>query len=456
MENKKELTKDMTKGQPVKLLLFFALPLMLGSLFQQLYTMVDTIIVGQGVGINALASLGAADWLNWMFVGLVTGLTQGFSIIFAQYYGAGDVKRLKAAIGNSIVLTAISALIFTVAGELTITPVLILLDTPSDIFAGAEQYLRVMLGGVTVSLMYNLEAALLRALGDSKTPLMAMITAAATNVVLDLLFVLVFKWGIIGAASATIIAQAVSFVYCLNAIRKISIVKIGKKDISVHAQMSKKLLVVGIPIVFQNTVISVGGMILQSVINSYGFLFVAGFTAANKMYGLLETAATSFGFAITTYTAQNLGAGDFKRIKKGMRSAVIMALLTSVVVSVIMLIFGKPILRLFISSETGQVDEVLAIAYHYLSIMSYFLAVLYALHSYRSALQGLGNTVIPMISGIAEFVMRTAAALILPRLIGQEGVFYAEILAWTAAAILLVTAYYININILHKKFSNSY
>ena len=456
MENKKELTKDMTKGQPVKLLLFFALPLMLGSLFQQLYTMVDTIIVGQGVGINALASLGAADWLNWMFVGFVTGLTQGFSIIFAQFYGAGDIKRLKAAIGNSVMLTAISAVIFTVAGELAITPILRLLDTPKDIFAGAEQYLRVMLGGVAVSLMYNLEAALLRALGDSKTPLMAMVTAAIVNVLLDLLFVLAFKWGIIGAAAATIIAQGVSFIYCFNAIRKIDIVKIEKKDISLHAHMSKKLLIVGVPIVFQNTVISVGGMILQSVINSYGFLFVAGFTAANKMYGLLETAATSFGFAITTYTAQNLGAGDFNRIIKGMRSAVIMALLTSVVVSVIMLIFGKPILRLFISSETGQVDEVLAIAYHYLSIMSYFLAVLYALHSYRSALQGLGNTVIPMISGIAEFVMRTAAALILPRLIGQEGVFYAEILAWTAAAILLVTAYYININILHKKFSNSY
>ena len=456
MENKKELTKDMTKGQPVKLLLFFALPLMLGSLFQQLYTMVDTIIVGQGVGINALASLGAADWLNWMFVGFVTGLTQGFSIIFAQLYGAGDIKRLKKAIGNSIMLTAISALVFTTAGELTITPILRLLDTPTDILAGAEQYLRVMLGGVTVSLMYNLEAALLRALGDSKTPLMAMVTAAIVNVLLDLLFVLVFKWGIIGAASATIIAQGVSFLYCLIAIRKIDIVRLERKDICIHAQMSGKLLIVGVPIIFQNTVISIGGMILQSVINSYGFLFVAGFTAANKMYGLLETAATSFGFAITTYTAQNLGAGDFKRIKKGMRCAVIMALLTSVVVSLIMLVFGKPILRLFISSETGQVEEVLAIAYHYLSIMSYFLAVLYALHSYRSALQGLGNTFIPMMSGIAEFVMRTTAALLLPRLIGQEGVFYAEILAWTAAAILLVTAYYINVNILQKKFSNSY
>ncbi len=443
MDSKKELTKDMTKGQPAKLLLFFALPLMLGNLFQQLYTMVDTIIVGQGVGINALASLGAADWLNWMFIGFVTGITQGFSIIFAQYYGAGDVKALRASVGNSLVLTALAAIFFTVAGQLLIVPILTLLDTPADIFAGSEIYLRVVIGGVTVSLMYNFEAALLRALGDSRTPLMAMVTAALTNVALDLIFVLVFKWGIAGAASATIIAQGVSFVYCFAAIRKIDIIRIKRDDISIHAGMSKKLLIVGVPIVFQNTMISIGGMILQSVVNSYGFLFVAGYTAANKLYGLLETAATSFGFAITTYTAQNLGAGNFKRIRKGMRSAVIMALVTSVVVSVIMLIFGRPVLRLFISNETGQVEEVLEIAYLYLSIMSCFLAVLYALHTYRSALQGLGNTVVPMLSGIMEFIMRTTAVMLLPRFVGEKGVFYAEVLAWAGAVVILVTSYYI-------------
>ena len=443
MDSKKELTKDMTKGQPAKLLLFFALPLMLGNLFQQLYTMVDTIIVGQGVGINALASLGAADWLNWMFIGFVTGITQGFSIIFAQYYGAGDVKALRASVGNSLVLTALAAIFFTVAGQLLIVPILTLLDTPADIFAGSEIYLRVVIGGVTVSLMYNFEAALLRALGDSRTPLMAMVTAALTNVALDLIFVLVFKWGIAGAASATIIAQGVSFVYCFAAIRKIDIIRIKRDDISIHAGMSKKLLIVGVPIVFQNTMISIGGMILQSVVNSYGFLFVAGYTAANKLYGLLETAATSFGFAITTYTAQNLGAGNFRRIRKGMRSAVMMALVTSVVVSVIMLIFGRPVLRLFISNETGQVEEVLEIAYLYLSIMSYFLAVLYALHTYRSALQGLGNTVVPMLSGIMEFIMRTTAVMLLPRFVGEKGVFYAEVLAWAGAVVILVTSYYI-------------
>ena len=443
MDSKKELTKDMTKGQPAKLLLFFALPLMLGNLFQQLYTMVDTIIVGQGVGINALASLGAADWLSWMFIGFVTGITQGFSIIFAQYYGAGDVKALRASVGNSLVLTALAAIFFTVAGQLLIVPILTLLDTPADIFAGSEIYLRIVIGGVTVSLMYNFEAALLRALGDSRTPLMAMVTAALTNVALDLIFVLVFKWGIAGAASATIIAQGVSFVYCFAAIRKIDIIRIKRDDISIHAGMSKKLLIVGVPIVFQNTMISIGGMILQSVVNSYGFLFVAGYTAANKLYGLLETAATSFGFAITTYTAQNLGAGNFRRIRKGMRSAVIMALVTSVVVSVIMLIFGRPVLRLFISNETGQVEEVLEIAYLYLSIMSYFLAVLYALHTYRSALQGLGNTVVPMLSGIMEFIMRTTAVMLLPRFVGEKGVFYAEVLAWAGAVVILVTSYYI-------------
>ena len=442
MESKRELTKDMTKGPSVRLLLVFALPLMLGNLFQQLYTMVDTIIVGQGVGINALASLGASDWLNWMFIGFVTGITQGFSIIFAQFYGAGDDKSLRSSIGNALVLTALAAIFFTIVGQLAIVPVLKLLETPADIFAGSESYLRIMLGGVAVSLIYNFEAALLRALGDSRTPLMAMITAALTNVALDLLFVLVFKWGIAGAASATIIAQGVSVVYCFSAIRRIDMIRINRQDIGIHAAMSKRLLIVGLPIVFQNTMISIGGMILQSVVNSYGFLFVAGYTAANKLYGLLETAAISFGFAITTYTAQNLGAGNFKRIRRGMRNAVIMALITSVVVSVCMLIFGRPILRLFISDETGQVEEVLGIAYLYLSIMSWFLAVLYALHTYRSALQGLGNTVVPMLSGIMEFIMRTTAVMLLPRFVGEKGVFYAEVFAWTGATVILVTSYY--------------
>lgn len=437
-----ENTRDMTKGSPARLLFFFAIPLMLGNLFQQLYTMVDTIIVGQGVGVQALASLGAADWLNWLFQGIATGLTQGFSILFAQFYGARNEEALKKSIGNSIVLTLAAAVLLTAAGEILLTSILNLLKTPQDIYGGASIYLRIMFGGIPVVLFYNLEAALLRALGDSKSPLIAMVVAACTNIALDLLFVMVFHWGIPGAAAATIIAQCVSLLYCLAVIRKISIVRPGREDFRLSRSLCRQLLGLGIPVMFQNTVISVGGMVVQSVINGFGFLFVAGFTATNKLYGLLETAAISFGFSITTFVAQNMGAGNYGRIRKGMRSGAAMALLTSVAVSAIMLIFGRQILSLFISADAGQADEVLYIAFHYLTIMSIFLAVLYALHAYRCALQGLGDTVTPMVSGIAEFVMRVLAALLLPRVMGQEGIYYAEILAWIGAAAILVTAYY--------------
>lgn len=437
-----ENTRDMTKGSPARLLFFFAIPLMLGNLFQQLYTMVDTIIVGQGVGVQALASLGAADWLNWLFQGIATGLTQGFSILFAQFYGARNEEALKKSIGNSIVLTLAAAVLLTAAGEILLTSILNLLKTPQDIYGGASIYLRIMFGGIPVVLFYNLEAALLRALGDSKSPLIAMVVAACTNIVLDLLFVMAFHWGIPGAAAATIIAQCVSLLYCFAVIRKISIVRPDREDFRLGRSLCRQLLGLGILVMFQNTVISVGGMVVQSVINGFGFLFVAGFTATNKLYGLLETAAISFGFSITTFVAQNMGAGNYGRIRKGMRSGAAMALLTSVAVSAVMLLFGRQILSLFISADAGQADEVLYIAFHYLTIMSIFLAVLYALHAYRCALQGLGDTVTPMVSGIAEFVMRVLAALLLPRVMGQEGIYYAEILAWIGAAAILVTAYY--------------
>ncbi len=384
-------TKDMTSGNPAKLLLFFAVPLMLGNLFQQMYTMVDTIIVGKGVGVEALASLGAADWLNWLFLGLVTGLTQGFSIQMAQLYGAGQKERLKQTIGNAVFLTAAAAVLFVLVGQAGLRFFLDLMHTPENIYAGAEIYLRIMFGGIPVILAYNLSAAMLRALGDGKTPLYAMILAACINVVLDLLFVMVFHWGIPGAAAATVIAQVFSFVYCFVSIRKIEAFRIRREDLRLQSATVSRLLMLGMPVMFQNIIISVGGMVLQSVINEFGFIFVAGFTATNKLYGLLEMAAISFGYAVTTYTGQNLGAGRLDRIRTGMRSAMIMAAVTSVLVSAVMLIFGRSILQLFVSGDPDQIDEVVRIAYHYLSVMSYFLVILYALHVYRCALQGLGE-----------------------------------------------------------------
>ena len=435
-------TKDMTTGEPAKLLFGFSLPLMLGNVFQQFYTIVDTIIVGQGVGMQALASIGAANWLNWLFLWMAAGMTQGFSILFAQHYGGKDEKSLHKSIGNAVILTIGAAAVLTAVGELVAPVMLAVLKTPKDIVAGSLTYLRIMIGGLTVIMFYNLEASLLRALGDGRSPLIAMVIASCTNIGLDLLFVMGFHLGIAGAAVAMLIAQGISCIYCFIVLSKISFLKLKRQSFAMDIGLAKRLLRLGIPVMFQDAIISVGGMVLQSVINGFGVLYVAGFTATNKLYGILETAAISYGYAISTFVAQNKGAGNNKRIKLGMGKGIAMAFATSVLISALMFLWGKDILSLFISAEEVQAEQVLQIAHHYLMIMSTFLIILYALHTYRSALQGMGDTVIPMVSGMVEFIMRVSAAIFLPRLIGQEGIFYAEILAWSGACVLLVTVYY--------------
>ena len=438
--------RNMTQGSPLRLIITFALPLMAGNVFQQLYTVVDTAVVGQVVGVGALASLGAADWLNWMVLGIIQGLTQGFSILMAQNFGAEDHRGLSRSIGTSVTLCVISAAVLLLGSQLAAEPVLRLLNTPADIMDGALLYLRIVFGGIPVIMAYNLLASILRALGDSKTPLYAMIVAALINVVLDLLFVMGFHWGIAGAAAATVIAQFFSSVYCFRNVRRITIIRLEKGDLKPTRELTGILMKLASPIALQNAIISVGGMVVQAVINRYGMLFIAGFTATNKLYGILEIAVTSYGYAVTSYVGQNLGGGLVGRIKQGMRAATLVALGTSAVIAGAMLLFGNFFLRLFISGTPEEIDTSMQIAYHYLAIMSVCLPILYMLHTYRSALMGLGDTVVPMLSGFAEMAVRIAVALFLPMLMGQEGIFFAEVGAWTAAAILLVAAYFVRIH----------
>ena len=434
--------KNMTSGSPGKLIMAFAVPLMLGNIFQQLYTMVDTMVVGQIVGVEALAALGAADWLVWLVLGLASGMTQGFSILVSQYYGADNLEKLRKAVALSYVLTGILAVVVLAVSQLVVHRVMLFLNTPADIIDMSMLYLRIVFCGIPVIAAYNILAAVLRAMGNSRSPLTAMIVAALINVCLDLLFVAVLGWGIAGAAAATVIAQGFSAVYCFGVLRKLDILSLTKKDFRPDAGLSGRLLQLGAPIAVQNMIISIGGLVVQYVVNGFGFLFVAGFTATNKLYGLLELAAISYGYAITTYVGQNLGAGEIRRIKKGITSGTVMAVITSLAVGIIMVIAGRGILSLFVSGEPEQVTQVLNIAYKYLFIMSACLWVLYLLYVFRSAIQGLGNTVIPLISGIVEFMMRIGAALLLPRWIGQNGIFYAEISAWTGAAVLLGVSYF--------------
>lgn len=435
--------KNMTEGKPSSMILSFALSLMAGNIFQQLYTVVDTMVVGKVLGVSALAALGAAEWMNWMMLGIIQGFTQGFGIMMAKEFGAGKHDALRKAVAGSAVIAAVSSLILVVTGQLMVEPLLRILQTPPDIWNGTILYLRIMFMGISIVMLYNLLACILRALGDGRTPLNAMIVAFVVNILLDMLFVIGFGWGIAGAAAATLIAQLVSSVFCIWHIRKIELLRFRMEDFKMKARLAGELMYLGFPMAFQNAIIAIGGMIVQAVVNGFGVIFIAGFTATNKLYGLLEIAATSYGYAMVTYMGQNMGAGKIKRIHDGMRAAVVIAIVTSIVIAACMLGFGRFLLGLFISGSPETVEATLAIAYHYLAIMSVCLPILYILHVTRSAIQGMGNTVLPMLSGVAEFIMRTASALLLPRLVGENGIFYAEIMAWMGADVILVFSYFI-------------
>lgn len=435
-------TLNMTAGKPLKLILSFAMPLMLGNVFQQLYTVVDTAVVGKVLGVWGLAALGASDWLNWLMLSIVQGLTQGFGILMAQAFGARQEDRFRAAVGASGILALLGSAVLLLGGQLAVVPLLKLLRTPEDILPGSLLYLRIMFAGVPVVMAYNLFAVILRSLGDGKTPLYAMIVASFINIGLDLLFVPVFRWGIAGAAAATLIAQLCAAFYCFLRLKRMPLLKLRRKDLRPEAKFLGNLLFLGFPMALQNVMISVGGMIIQSVVNGFGVTFIAGITATNKLYGILEIAALSYGYAMITYIGQNQGAGKYPRLRQGLRAALAVALITSILIAAVMILFGKPVLSCFLSGSPQEVSAAMEVAYGYLVTMSLSLPVLYILHVYRSGIQGLGNTVLPMVSGIGEFVMRTACALSLPLFFGPTSIYYAEVLAWLGADLVLLPSWY--------------
>lgn len=435
--------KDMTIGRPLGLIVSFALPLMAGSIFQQLYTVVDTMVVGKALGVDALAALGSTDWLTWMVLGMVQGVTQGFGILIAREFGAKRFEDLRRVVGVSVTLAAVCALVLLGLAQIFARPMLRLLQTPEDIIGNALLYARIIFLGTPVIMAYNLLSTVLRSLGDSRTPLSAMILASLTNVGLDLLFVLVFGWGIVGAAAATLIAQVLSILFCLLRLRKLDFLTLELRHFRPREGLGWRLLGLGWPMALQNGIIALGGLIIQRVVNGYGVTMLAGYTATNKLFGLLELAAIAFGYAMVTYAGQNLGAGKPDRIRKGMGAALCAALGICLIISAAMLTLGKWILGLFLSGDPQEVALAMESGYRYLSIMALGLPILYVLHVVRSAVQGMGNTVLPMVSGIGEFVMRTGCVLLLPALLGEDGIYIAEIAAWLGADLILVPSYFL-------------
>ncbi len=431
-------TLNMTQGKPLGLLVRFALPLMFGNIFQQLYTVVDTAIVGRGVGMDALAALGSVDWLTWMMLGIAQGFTQGFSVRVAQKFGEGDRDGMQSFMGQAALLSAVLAVLCTLVGQLGLPAFLTLLQVPPNLRSMATVYTRIIFAGLPGVFFFNYCSAMLRAVGDSKTPLVAMMAAALTNIVLDVVAVFVLRWGVVGAALATVISQILSGFVCWVKIYRNPQLKFTTEHLRPQGNTSQNLLKIGFPAAAKNLVIAVGGMAVMAVVNAFGTAFIAGVTSSNKLYGLLEIAALSYGYAITTYVGQNYGAMRYDRIRAGIKAAAVLSFVTSVVIALLMFLLGRQITMLFISAEDPALAlEAGSVAYRYLCTMAACLPVLYALYLLMSVLQGLGDTVRPMVSGIVELGMRLAVAGLVAYTGYASGIFLAEVGAWIGSTIYL-------------------
>ena len=321
---RREIQTDMTAGSPFKIILNFTIPIFIGNVFQQFYNMADTIIVGKFVGTGALAAVGSVGTIVFLIIGFLQGLTAGFSVLTAQRFGAGDMKNMRKSVGTACVLSVIITVIMTAGSMLGMKRLLEFMNTPEDIFADAYAYIMIICGGIAATVLYNLLSGILRALGDSKTPLYFLILSALLNVGLDLFFIIVFHMGVAGAAYATVISQGVSGIGCLiYIVKKVPLLKMQAEDFRPEGYLVKMEMAVGIPMALQYSITAIGTMMVQSSLNLLGSLSVAAFTAANKIESVVTQAYVALGTTMATYCAQNIGAGDIKRIRRGFKSATI-------------------------------------------------------------------------------------------------------------------------------------
>lgn len=442
------MTNDMTKGNPFKLFLWFSIPLLIGNVFQQLYSMVDTIIVGKFLGEEALAAVGSTGSMFFLVNGFLLGLTSGFSVMVAQRFGAKDEEGVKKAIASNITLTVMMTIVTTVVMLLCKTPLLKLMNTPDNVFAYADAYITVIYAGIFTQALYNMSAGILRALGDSKTPLYFLIVASIVNIVLDLVFIVNFEMGVAGAAYATNIAQGLAAILCLvYSYKKFRLLRLKKEDFKVPTSYYKTHFQIGLPMALQFSITAMGIMTLQSAINIFGSSVMAAYTAASKVIQLVMQPVVTYGVSTATYVGQNLGAGEVGRIRKGVRTVSFMSIGTSLMASCVLIFFGEHLVSLFLDNPSG---EVIAYATQVLDFAAFFFVPLGLIFVYRNALQSMGYSLVPMIAGLLELVARAVVAYTLPAVIGFTGICLADPAAWLAAFTPLIIVYFIKIRGLEK------
>ncbi|HGF7820519.1 TPA: MATE family efflux transporter, partial [Enterococcus faecium] len=420
--------RDLTKGSPAKLILMFTVPLLIGNVFQQFYNMIDMIIVGQTLGKNALAAVGATGSLTFLIIGFAQGLTAGLAIITAQRYGAKDYRGLKKSFAASVVISLVVTVILTVLSLLFIRPMLQLMQTPPEILDQAQTFISIILLGIFASVSFNLLSNVIRALGDSRTPLFFLIIAVIINVVLDLIFIIYFGMGVEGAAIATVIAQVSSSVLCLVYIKKkMPLLQLRKKDFKFEKEEFAVHLNAALPMAFQSSIIAVGAIVLQAALNSLGTDVVAAQAAAGRIDQFANQPMMSFGIAMATFTAQNYGAKEYGRILQGVRQTLLMSVGFSLLAGAIVIFFGHFFVQLFVSPSETRVFELAQTYFNINGSLYWILAVLFIL---RYTLQGLGQSKIPTIAGMMELLMRSFAAIVLTGMWGYPGAAAASPLAW--------------------------
>lgn len=439
MADRMSKTTDMTVGNPIRHILGFALPLLVGNVFQQLYNMVDSLVVGNFVGANALAAVGNCGAVNSLFFAMANGLSIGIGILAAQYFGAHNEEKIKSVIGNAIYALGTAALVMGVFGILLSPLVMQVLGTPDTLLADSVVYMRVTCAGMLGIAFYNGTAAVLRALGDARTPLYFLILSSIVNVVLDLLFVLQLDMGVLGVGLATVIAEFISAVACiLYAYRKVSFFRLGKEDMKPDRKMIVSAFELGIPIAMQSAMISVSRMVLQGVINSFGESVMAASNIINRIEELVQQPFSSLHAALTTYAGQNIGARDTERVRKGYRQSAYVAVGFGLSMIPIAYLFGEKIIGAFVKDA-----EVIAIGTTALHINSLFYTVVGMIHVSRAVLNGCGDTGFALMNGLTEVICRVCYSQFFTRIpaLGYWGIWVTTAATWTTTAVVCIIRY---------------
>ncbi|MBQ8246076.1 MAG: MATE family efflux transporter [Lachnospiraceae bacterium] len=433
--------KDLTKGYPAKVIMIFAIPLMFGYIFQQFYNMADSKIVSTYVGTDALAAVGATAVVFNTMIFFVNGLTQGFSILIANSFGAKDMQGLRRYVAGSIVYTVGATLIMTVAGLIFIVPLLELLQTPPEIMEAATIYVKIIIAGMATSSLYNMCANMLRAVGDSKNPLYCLLVAVVLNIALDILFVRDFKMGIAGAAYATVIAQAVSGLMCLGIILwKFKEILPQKGDWKFEAKRYRNLFTTGLSMALMGCIVNVGTIVLQGAINGLGTDIVAAHTASRRVFDVMTVILYTVGIAMTTYASQNMGAGEPKRVRQGVRHANLIETGLTTLLIVFCYVLGEPLLIWVTATENPAIVEPSVM---YLKVSVWLFYVLGPLFVMRCTLQGMGRKIIPLFSSFMEMVVKVLSAGFLVPALGYLGVALTEPISWIVMIIPLIVAYFV-------------